>query len=275
MGVQKITQYSQYQEIVVQYRRSGCMVNDYILGEAGILSADGRLYAMCGVNNAVLLVKKPVGMRVYYYINDFDEEIELSDGDYVLEILYREALGVPNQEIDYWEKQGFGKNRVRDQYVCMNRDVTDIVLAGEIEIESAATLDEVAAACHLFNASFDHLSGNYIDEEEFPKLLAETQILVARGHVGEFLGALHHQKCGKVSWLHHLAVDEKSRGKGVGEGLCRRWMDQEGMSGALRYMLWVQRQNLSAVSLYKKLGFKYNGKSSLSLIKRRNNGKTA
>ena len=48
------------------------------------------------------------------------------------------------------------------------------------------------------------------------------------------------------------------------------------VSDKTRFMLWVQRQNAPAVSLYEKIGFKHNGKSSLSLIKRTTeNGKAA
>lgn len=259
---------ARYVAIVEQYNRQGVIVNDYILGESTTLAEESRLYGICGKDNAVILVKSPVGMRVYYYINNLDERVELPQGDYVIEVLFRQAIGFSDCEVGYWERIGFKKNLVRDQYCCPIRDIIDCGRPSEETVGPAESIGEVADACNLFNSSFDHLSGDYISEAEFPALLAEGQILVARGKNGDILGALHHQKSEKVSWLHHLAVKSEARGKGVGSCLCGKWIEIDRVSDKTRFMLWVQRQNAPAVSLYEKMGFKHNGKSSLSLIKR-------
>ena len=122
--MKQILDVAEYGAIVEKYRQKGCKSNDYIQQEAATLVAQGGLFAECETNNAFLYVKKPTGLRLYYYINDLNEKKAFDNvaNSLVIEILFRGSL--PQEEIDYFVDQGFHVNLVRDQYAGMYKDLS-------------------------------------------------------------------------------------------------------------------------------------------------------
>ena len=265
--MRQLTDISDYNALVERYHQKGCFSNDYIQQQAASLIEENVLYADTYDRNAFLFVKRNVGMRVYYYINSFDEKADFSGyKDIVTEILFRGEL--PQTEMDYLTECGFSINLVRDLYGGMYQDLaSNIQFVSGVKVETATTLEDVEKACLLFNESFDRLSGDFISESEFQDLLDSQWILVAKSLENEFLGAIHFGKQGAVVVLKHLAVMKNARGHGVGKALmdsCIQWNKE---TNKTRYQLWVQHRNEAAVNLYKKMGFKYLNKSTISLIK--------
>ncbi len=270
MKLKKIEYFSRYQEIVERYGQKGCASNDYIQREAADIIIHNNLYECCGDKNAFLLVKKEGFWRVYYYINDFDEILFLDGEVLESEILFRGNLGEPADVVAYLEKCGFKRHLVRDQYAGMYKDLRPAVENNEIIVQPAQSLIGVQAAFELFNQSFDKYSGDYVSPEVYGGLLANGSILLAwKKSEGEaqFLGALHQTVENNVAWVSHVAVKEAARGHHVGQALLDTFVERNMVSERFRYMLWVQHQNEAAVIMYEKKGFKYVGKSSLSMIK--------
>ena len=140
----------------------------------------------------------------------------------------------------------------------------------EIIVQPAQTLIGVQAAFELFNQSFDKYSGDYVSPEVYEGLFANHSVLLAwRKNEGEaqFLGALHQTIENNVAWVSHVAVKEAARGHHVGQALLDAFVERNMVTEKSRFMLWVQHQNEAAVRMYEKKGFKYVGKSSLSMIK--------
>lgn len=265
--MKQLTDPSEYNSIVEKYRQNGCFSNDYIQQQAANLVSDRLLYADTYDRNAFLFVKRNVGIRVYYYINDFAEKADFSAyKDMVVEILFRGEL--PQTEMEYLTECGFNVNLVRDLYGGMYQELApNCQFIPRVKVEVANTLEDVESACLLFNESFDRLSGDFISESEFQDLLDSKSVLVAKSFRNEFLGAIHFGKQGAVIVLKHLAVMKNARGCGVGKALmdaCIQWNKE---TDKTRYQLWVQRRNDAAVNMYKKIGFKYLNKSTISLIK--------
>ncbi len=265
--MKQLTDLSEYSFIVEKYHQKGCFSNDYIQQQAANLVSDNLLYADTYDRNAFIFVKRSVGIRVYYYINDIDEKADFSVyNDMVVEILFRGEL--PQTEMEYLTECGFRINLIRDLYGGIYQEIApSLQFVQGVTVEAAETIDEVERACHLFNESFDRLSGDYISATEFPSLLESKSVLVAKSLDDEFLGAIHFGKQGVVIVVKHLAVMGNARGCGVGKSLmdaCIQWNKE---TEKTRYQLWVQRSNDVAVRLYKKLGFKYLNKSTISLIK--------
>ncbi len=270
MKLKKVDSFSRYQEIVERYGRKGCSSNDYIQREAADLIVRDALYEYCGKENAFLLVKKDGFWRVYYYLNDFEEILSLEGESLETEILFRDSLGEPAHVVEYLEKCGFNRHLVRDQYAGMYKDLQPAGMNDEIIVQPAQTLMGVQGAFELFNQSFDKYSGDYVSPEAYEGLLASGSVLLAwKKFEGEaqFLGALHQTVENNVAWVSHVAVKEEARGHHVGQALLDAFVERNMVSEKSRYMLWVQHQNEAAVSMYEKKGFKYVGKSSLSMIK--------
>lgn len=269
--MKQLTNISEYNEIVARYRQNGCLSNDYIQQEVADLIIRDVLFAECYNQNAFLFVKKNVGMRVYYYINDIEEMVDFRNyNDLVIEILFRGDA--PKEEIEYLSQCGFSVNLIRDQYAAMYKDLAENVsLAPGIVVDTAKTMQAVQMACELFNDSFDRLSGDFILESEYRNLLESESILVAWSEdKSSFLGALHQVKVGVVNVVGHIAVMKHARGKGVGKALIDAFVERNKnpeKTEKTRYQLWVQRQNEAAVKMYVNKGFKFLNKSTISLIK--------
>lgn len=269
MKPQKIEKYEQYVQLVEQFSRKGRLTNDYLQNEAADLIIHDRLFAICGQDNAILLVQKEGFYRLYYYINNTDERLELPESELVTEILFR-GENVPETEVKWLESMGFKKNLVRDQYFAKYSSLTQPILIEGVKIEIATTIDNALWAIKLFNASFDKWSGDYIPEAQAQLLIQERAILMAKDSNGNRLGALHFEKRQGACWLNHVAVMHEARGKRVGRGLVEAYIEQGHVDDNSRYMLWVQRQNEPAVRMYQQIGFQYLSKSTLSMVKKNN-----
>lgn len=266
--MEQLTDISQYQSIVEHYRRPGCLSNDYLQARAENLIADGLLWAECHEHNAYLLERKPACLRLYYYLNVLAaaDSVDFS-GDMVTEILYRGAEHFPTNEVAFLERMGFVKNLIRDQYAAVYKDLAVEDNSCAVDVRLADNLDEVAWACSVFNDTFDPYSGDFIPEADYPALLENRQILLAVDHQGTRLGALHQTVERNVAWISHVAVIPEARGQHVGQALLNAFVERNHTSDKSRYMLWVQQQNTAAVAMYRKKGFKYLNKSTLSLVK--------
>lgn len=262
----KIETYEQYIQLVERCNRKGRITNDYLQNEAADLIIHDNLFAVFGEDNVALLVQKDGFQRLYYYINNHDEKLELPQGEYVTEILFR-GENAPEAEVRWLERMGFRKNLVRDQYFAKYASLTPPVLISGLKIETATTEGDALWAIKLFNASFDKWSGDYIPEAKAQLLIQENAILMAKDNEGNRLGALQLDTIKGVTWLNHVAVVEEARGKGAGLGLVEAYIERGHVDDNSRYMLWVQRQNAPAVNMYKKKGFALMNKSTLSMIR--------
>lgn len=266
MNPQKIETYEQYIQLVERYNRKGRFTNDYLQNEAADLIVQDRLFAVCGQDNALLLVLKEGFYRLYYYINNTEERLELPENELVTEILFR-GENAPEAEVKWLEGMGFKKNLVRDQYFAKFSSLTQPILIEGAKIEIATTIDDVLWAIRLFNASFDKWSGDYILEAQAQLLIQERAILIAKDQDETRLGALQFELRQGACWLNHVAVVPEARGKKIGRGLTEAYIEQCHVDDNSRYMLWVQRQNVSAVAMYRNKGFAPMNKSTLSMIK--------
>lgn len=264
--MERIKSFEEYTKLVERYDRKGRLTNNYLQNEAPDLIIHDKLFAICEEDNTLLLVQKDGFFRVYYYINSVEEKIALPEGEYVTEILFR-GENVPEIEVQWLERIGFKRNVIRDQYFAKYGSFTTPVLITGLKIEEAIETEDALWAIRLFNASFDKWSGDYMPDEIAPLLIQEQAILIAKDMNGNRLGALHLGKEKGVTWLRHVAVIEGVRGMGVGRGLVEAYIEQGHVDDNSRYMLWVQRQNTPAVTMYMKKGFAAMNKSTLSMIK--------
>lgn len=269
--MKQVANYADYLTIVEKYGQKGVRSNDYIQKESADLIKHEALFTDCYGKNAFLFVKKDIGMRMYYYINDIEELADFSPyQDLVTEILFRGDL--PQIEIEYFMKCGFRVNLVRDQYAGIYKDLSlNVAHVTGVYIEMSKTIEQVKTACELFNATFDALSGDFIPTSAYKGLLQSKSILIAwDADKKSIYGALHQVKEGAVNVIGHVAVIKEARGHGVGKALVDtfvEWNKNTKNVDKTRYQLWVQRQNEAAVKMYQNKGFKYINKSTISLIK--------
>lgn len=262
----KINSFDEYMRLVERYNRKGRFTNDYLQNEAADLIIHNRLFAVCGQDNVALLVQKDGFQRLYYYINNTDEGLELPQEELVTEILFR-GENAPEAEVKWLECMGLKKNLIRDQYFAKYASLTQPILIEGVKIEIVTAIEDALWAIRLFNASFDKWSGDYIPEAMAQLLIQENAILMAKDTEGNRLGALQFELRQGACWLNHVAVVSEARGKKIGRGLTEAYIEQGHVDDNSRYMLWVQRQNVSAVAMYRNKGFAPMNKSTLSMIR--------
>lgn len=270
MKLTRINTVERYNGIVLQYRKKGCLTNDYLQKDVPSLVQEGKLSECCLGDNAFLFVKKDIGLRVYYYLNDTSSipQFDVED-DLITELLFRGEPNYPQEEVDYLIKGGFEKHILRDQYSAVYKDIQLMPYdVPDLDIYIAKSIDEIEYAVNLFNKTFDNYTGNYIPSSEYKKLYDDQCVLIARLD-GKLAGAMHFRREGKLIWAEHNVVEEWCRGNHVGSLLCNAFIETAKNDENTRYTRWTQHGG-QAAKMYEKLGFKYVNKSSFSMLKLRN-----
>lgn len=267
MTPRKITEAKDVLSLIDRYKNNSTLSNCYLLGpEIERLVHEGMLQYAADDVNAFLLEDKDNCYRIHYMVNSANKGFHFeADKPLMLEILFRGNDGLPEEIIGYWETQGFRRNLVRKH---LSAKYSDLRLSPDSDhlIHIADSEEEADFSRSLFNHSFDPYSGDYICKQESLELVKHSQILIAQKD-GEPLGALHFYNVGKCAWIGHVAVSSQARGHGLGQALVSEFVRINHIDEKSRYALWVQEQNQAAVSMYERFGFKYAGKSSLSMIK--------
>lgn len=264
----KFKDFADYENLLRKFRKKSSLTNNYMLSdEIAYYISINKLFYHLSEYNAAILLEKETCFRVYYYINDLAERFIFSpEFNYAIEILYRGDLFYPKEEISYWQNCGFVPNLIRDFYIAKYSDMQLVEPnMNGVTIEYASTIDDVLYAMRLFNNSFDPYTGDYLDESLAPIFLEKRNLLLAYCD-GLRKGACHFYEKNKVIYLGHLSVEISSRGKKIGTLLMNTLINSTVVNDRSRYALWVQRQNESAIKLYQNIGYKYNNKSTISLL---------
>jgi ribosomal protein S18 acetylase RimI-like enzyme len=86
-----------------------------------------------------------------------------------------------------------------------------------------------------------------------------TSLFVARDEQGAIVGmlimAVYNISTGLRVWIEDVVVDEKARGKGVGEALCNKAIEEAREIGAKTIELTSRPSREAANRLYQRLGF--------------------
>ena len=107
MNRNSITSFAEYSDLISGYKTDRSLSNNYMMREEverHIAASDMSFSAT--EHNLFLLVRKPMCMRMYYYLNDFDE-LYVPDENVVIEILFRGNQCFPTVENDYFRHCGF------------------------------------------------------------------------------------------------------------------------------------------------------------------------
>ncbi len=271
MDKKLISSFEEYEMMISQCQCKKYSNNYLQVDEINNLILQNKIFAIVGKENIYIFVKKEECQRLYYMIGNVSETVWLDDQDnYVTEILFRDTKGYPSVEVEYLKNSGMKEHLVRDLYeatYCDLKPAIDIAKSTDITVEHAHSEDEAKYAIKLFNGLFDHYSGDYIPVNYSRQLFEERKLLIAR-YKDDICGALQ-MEMNRAFWIAHLAVEEKARGRHVASALIRKYVEINYVDSKTRYAVWVQRQNEPAVNLYKKSGFKYTGKSTLSMLKLR------
>lgn len=241
--------------------------NNYMLEDELLRHiSKGDLYGLEYEGNVLLLLKKFNFFRLYYTLTNLDANPILPESHIVQEILYRGEKHYPEVEIAYWEKQGFELYLGRELHVVK---VTDEpwFLPKESDVYSISNSEEIVQAQALIDKYLDQYTGDQLTLNEL-ETFAKEGTLYGVKHEGQLAGILQAEVKNKVNWLGHIVVSEEYRGLGLSKKLVEYYLQESTKNNCIRCMLWVRTDNEPAKRLYKKYGYSYMNKSTISLLKK-------
>lgn len=268
-----ISSLEELNQVIETFFKKGCVTNNFILVDAyETFISKGKLWVISDEINATFLLDKEDFFQLYFYLNDLNKPITLSsDKPVVMEILYRGLENKPRHLIDYWAKQGYKEHLSRDNMVAVWNKLS--ISDGQdenIKICYASSEEELHFTKELFDNALDRYTGDHLSESELRSFMVNNNILCAYFN-DELAGVLQFEIRNKVVWLGHIAIHPEFRGKGIANSLVHNYITLNKSVGNTRYALWVIQENIPAVNLYRKFGFNYANKSTVSLLKNSEN----
>lgn len=256
-------------DIVSVSFKKGTITNNYMLADAyETYIAEGKLYVVGDDINAAFLLNKGNFYQLYFYLNDLNVPLHINiDKPLVMEILYRGLKNEPHQVIDYWKNRGFIQHLSRDNMVASTKQIIlPETQTDKLNITLASNEVEVEFANTLFNESLDKYTGDRLSYEQLHAFMKNKNLLCAY-YETELAGVLQFEVKNKVVWLGHIAIDARFRGKGIANELVKYYITMNDSGENSRYALWVIQDNEPAINLYRKFGFVYGNKSTVSLLR--------
>jgi ribosomal protein S18 acetylase RimI-like enzyme len=119
---------------------------------------------------------------------------------------------------------------------------------------------DVLAACHRLIPQLSASSAPISAQELEEIIESDTTVLFAARSNQEIVGlltlAIFRIPTGVRAWIEDVVVDDKARGKGVGDALNRAALAEAGRRGAKTVDLTSRPSREAANRLYQRLGFK-------------------
>ena len=118
----------------------------------------------------------------------------------------------------------------------------------------------------LNEACFDRLTDAIPDRAELLEDINNGRITIIGNERGKITGSVLVQKYNRRRLIRHLAVMPASRNQGFGTALVKAAVKD--MQQGERSMLWVREKNEAAINMYKRSGFKYQGRQMEIWVKK-------
>lgn len=267
--MKRILALEELNDIISDSFKKGTITNNYMLLDVyeTYIKNDKLLVSSDGINAALLLDKNDF-YQLYFYLNDLGTPLHIQfDKPVVMEILYRGLANKPQKVITYWENLGFDQHISRDNMMATwNKILLPVIQQDKLQISLASNAQEVEFAKELFDHALDKYTGDRLSFEELSSLMNNENLLCAF-YEKKLAGILQFEIKNKVVWLGHIAIDSQFRGKGIANELVYNYITLNKSDNNTRYALWVIQNNEPALNLYRKFGFVYGNKSTISLLK--------
>ena len=175
-----------------------------------------------------------------------------SDFDSVCDVIAKSPINV--QLKNFLNTSGF-KNYCQLNKMSMNVSSVDLKIAG-YNITRAKNKD-ISGINEIFENNFDRFSERPPNISEIEGAIQNADIYCKFDGFGNIMGFYWCKNMKFLSELRYLFVNEKCRGFGIGKELLSNYFFNT--SNINRKQLWVLENNLSAINLYQKYGYEFDG----------------
>lgn len=231
----------------------------------------GKLLVFFEENIVVLLEKKNSHYKLYYFLsqkNKLDgswEDLKIKLKGYrplKLELLTKTDKAINNivvSNLDFALYKIYIRKRILDTRLIRPYKV-------KMDVEFAR-LEDTDYIYGMLLDTFDLIADYIFDErEELVGLILNRNVLKVV-LAGEIAGVLVFEDTKCTSYLQALCIKERCRNNGVGSSLLAKYINMHLGSTELFY-LWVDKDNVNALGLYNKFGYKEDGLKDNIYIKR-------
>lgn len=249
--MKKINSINEVKELINRHFLKNVFTNNFISDETYLKEIESDSLYYSENDSGLLFLRKRDGFFVMNFHLHGDSLPEIPDCKIVCEIPYKGEMNFKKLFSD----NGFS--------LCIERIRMTSKTIGEesLKIRTATEKDFNEAYAFLLG-SFCKYTGCIPNREEFLKDISDGFVLISGE--GEVTGLLHFSKKGKSAEIRHLAVSEKERRKGVAGALINSFYNK---AQALKYQVWLKKDNEPAFNLYKKYGFVPDGFESVVFTK--------
>lgn len=221
-------------------------------------------------DSLVLLVRRDSFYRLYYQTNLLEDIQSFAvDQAVVQELIYRGPKFYPQEEVRAWSQQGFKVYMGRDNYFLNSKGLASSDLEDSEDLSGIKPIEDEAdlfRADEMIRAYLDLYTGDILSIEELRRFSVNEDLLGI--YVEDKLaGIVQGEFRNKVYWLGHMVVDKAYRGQRLSTKLLKAYLIKGLSLNCLQFQLWVLQDNEPALGLYRKYGFKYLNKSTISLLK--------
>ena len=234
-----------------------------------LINASLLFHELCGENLFLYKYREDLNFyEVFYFINNVRPgKCPDQKGHFVMEIPYRGIKNFPHAMVDFWLNAGFQQHINRDLLGLNHLDKS--ILEPAEQGFKLQILNDITLSSSVFEGianTFDKYTGDVISLSAAKEAIQAGQVLGAYSD-GKLVGFLHFYDKNSVSWIGHLVVFPRHKGKGIGKALVKHYLKIRSEQGFANFQQWVVSDNTSAQNLYRNFGFKSTNKCSLSLLK--------
>ena len=222
-------------------------------------------------DSLVILVQRGTFFRLYYQTNKLKDiqSIEVNQA-VVQEIIYRGPNFYPQEEVDAWKQRGFEVHMARDNYFLNSKGLVSSDLKDSEDFSGIKPIEnevDIQKADEMIRTYLDPYTGDILSMEKLSAFSANEDLLGIYVE-NELAGVVQGEFKNKLYWLGHMVVDEAYRGQRLSTKLLKAYLLKGLSLNCRQFQLWVLQDNEPALGLYKKHGFKYLNRSTISLLKK-------
>ena len=258
-----------FEKLLTTFNKKGAMSNFYMLNNEYSKHLESNdFYFYKDAQNLYIYHYRQEYFKLFYFINDlsrfyFNPDVSLPQ---VLEIVYRGKKHYPSKQINFWKSSGFESHLCRDNYYLKNTQVSLNTIT-DVRVVCAKSNQEILYAKKLIEDNLDRYTADQLSLSQV-KQFAKNNLLYIAYHGDKPCGMLQAHVKNNVFWLGHIVVHSSFRGRGVAKALVEYYLKSGKKLNCNQFQLWVIKDNIAAVNLYKKYGYRYLNKSTYSMLKK-------
>ena len=267
--MRRVIQYDEITKIVSS--NTNKLSNYYFMKDKMVDLIDkGRISVDNSDGNICIYEDCDIFYRMYYFIDKYTETITINevDKDIVVEIPFSKIM---NEHQLLQEKilknSGYILKRKSSQLSVSAKDVFCITNFGDKKMSiKYGVKDESDKYMDILYSNFNPLFAFLPNKQELHDLIDNKCIICAYCD-GKLAGILNAEPVKNTVWIRHFVISKDFRGKGIGRCLLgegqRIHIDE-----CRDFKCWVDINNTPSIELYKKFGYKFDGRKANEYVKR-------